>query len=91
MKPRFSVTDASRENEIMKSDNITVDTMLHSVPSKREKTESSENLPHGIEERLSNIESHLKTNGRCSHVLIHSEVDHLYTRPRFLRRNNSRE
>ena len=49
---------------MMKTDNITVDTMLHSVPSKRLKTESLELLPRGVEERLDNIECHLKSNGK---------------------------
>ena len=58
------MTDASREDEIMKSDNITVDTILHSVPSKRQKTESSDGpVSYGVQERLDNIESHLKTSG----------------------------
>jgi hypothetical protein len=60
------VTDADRENEIMESDNITVDTMLYSLPSKRQKSSgSTEELPYGVEERLENIESHLKLSGKA--------------------------
>jgi hypothetical protein len=50
----------------MESDNITVDTMLYSLPSKRQKTSgSTEELPYGVEERLENIESHLKLSGKA--------------------------
>ena len=47
----------------MKSDNITVDTMLYSLASKRQKT-SEDELPYGVQERLDNIESHLKLSGK---------------------------
>lgn len=60
----FKVTDADHENKIMESDNITVDTMLYSLPAKRQKTkDSEEELPCGVEERLDNIESHLNLSG----------------------------
>jgi hypothetical protein len=50
----------------MESDNITVDTMLYSLPSKRQKNSgSTEELPYGVEERLENIESHLKLSGKA--------------------------
>ena len=49
----------------MESDNITVDTMLYSLPCKRKKTsEGSEELPYGVEERLKNIKSHLNLSGK---------------------------
>ena len=52
----------------MKSDNVTVDTMLYSIPVKRQKTsEDVEELPSGVEERLHNIESHLHLNGTIVH------------------------
>ena len=61
----FSVIDAEHENEIMESDNTTVDTMLYSLPSKRKKnSDNSEELSFGVQERLDNIESHLKLSGK---------------------------
>lgn len=66
----FSVTDPDCENEIMKSDDITTDTMLYSLPSKRQKTSNSaDELPYGVQERLENIESHLKLNGMTLFIL----------------------
>ncbi|XP_046849542.1 MAP3K12-binding inhibitory protein 1-like [Xenia sp. Carnegie-2017] len=59
----ITVTNADHEDKIMKSDNVTVDTMLYSIPVKRQKTsEDVEELPSGVEERLHNIESHLHLN-----------------------------
>ncbi len=67
------MTDADRENEIMKSDNITVDTMLYSLASKRQKT-SEDELPYGVQERLDNIESHLKLSGKVDQKALLSFV-----------------
>jgi hypothetical protein len=52
----------------MESDNtVTVDTMLYSLPYKRQKTsDSAEELPNGVKERLDNMESHLKLSGMTS-------------------------
>lgn len=76
-RSHITVTDANRENEMMKTDNITVDTMLHSVPSKRLKTESLELLPRGVEERLDNIECHLKSNVKSVQHDVYSRLKSL--------------
>ncbi|CAB3989748.1 Hypothetical predicted protein [Paramuricea clavata] len=78
-KSHITVTDADRENEIMESDNtVTVDTMLYSLPSKRQKTsDSAEELPYGVQERLDNMESHLKLSVKSVEHGVYSRIKKL--------------
>ncbi|XP_028409746.1 MAP3K12-binding inhibitory protein 1-like isoform X2 [Dendronephthya gigantea] len=79
-KSHITVTDADRESKIMESDNITVDTMLYSLPVKRQRTaddDEEEELPSGVEERLDNIESHLRLSVKSVEYNVYQRIKKL--------------